>query len=485
MAETPTDWHLENTYVTLPKVFYSEQQPIPVKNPALVYFNTPLAMDLGLGFLEPSNQNSIEIFSGNRLPPNSQPLAQAYAGHQFGYFNMLGDGRAILLGEQISPEGKRIDVQLKGAGQTPYSRRGDGRATLYSMLREYLISEAMHYLNIPTTRSLAVVTTGEYLVRESRHTGAVLTRTAQSHIRVGTFEFASYYGTKEDLQALTNYTISRHYPELRDSENPPLELLRVVLHQQIELIVHWMRVGFIHGVMNTDNMSIAGETIDYGPCAFMNAFDPKTVFSSIDTNGRYAFGNQPAIAQWNLAKFASALLPIISVDQDNAVKIATTVLEEFKDTYTNKWYRMMSNKLGIMESTVQGRSVIDELLSLMESHQADYTQLFLKLEQDSIKEDPIFMEEDFKNWHQNWKKTYMHDFKNKEALALMRSNNPRIIPRNHWVENALESAVDGQLNPMTTLLEQLSRPYEEHSKALQFENLPNRFDEQYQTFCGT
>ncbi len=485
MAETPTDWHLENTYVTLPKVFYSEQQPIPVKNPALVYFNTPLAMDLGLGFLEPSNQNSIEIFSGNRLPPNSQPLAQAYAGHQFGYFNMLGDGRAILLGEQISPEGKRIDVQLKGAGQTPYSRRGDGRATLYSMLREYLISEAMHYLNIPTTRSLAVVTTGEYLVRESRHTGAVLTRTAQSHIRVGTFEFASYYGTKEDLQALTNYTISRHYPELRDSENPPLELLRVVLHQQIELIVHWMRVGFIHGVMNTDNMSIAGETIDYGPCAFMNAFDPKTVFSSIDTNGRYAFGNQPAIAQWNLAKFASALLPIISVDQDNAVKIATTVLEEFKDTYTNKWYRMMSNKLGIMEPTVQDRSVIDELISLMESHQADYTQLFLKLEQDSIKEDPIFMEEDFKNWYQHWKKTYVHDFKNKEALALMRSNNPRIIPRNHWVENALESAVDGQLNPMTTLLEQLSRPYEEHSKALQFENLPNRFDEQYQTFCGT
>ena len=485
MAETPTDWHLENTYVTLPKVFYSEQQPIPVKNPVLVYFNTPLAMDLGLGFLEPSNQNSIEIFSGNRLPPNSQPLAQAYAGHQFGYFNMLGDGRAILLGEQISPEGKRIDVQLKGAGQTPYSRRGDGRATLYSMLREYLISEAMHYLNIPTTRSLAVVTTGEYLVRESRHTGAVLTRTAQSHIRVGTFEFASYYGTKEDLQALTNYTISRHYPELRDSENPPLELLRVVLHQQIELIVHWMRVGFIHGVMNTDNMSIAGETIDYGPCAFMNAFDPKTVFSSIDTNGRYAFGNQPAIAQWNLAKFASALLPIISVDQDNAVKIATTVLEEFKDTYTNKWYRMMSNKLGIMEPTVQDRSVIDKLLSLIESHQADYTQLFLKLEQDSIKEDPIFMEEDFKNWHQNWKKTYVHDFKNKEALALMRSNNPRIIPRNHWVENALESAVDGQLNPMTTLLEQLSRPYEEHSKALQFENLPNRFDEQYQTFCGT
>ena len=343
----------------------------------------------------------------------------------------------------------------------------------------------MHYLNIPTTRSLAVVTTGEYLVRESRHTGAVLTRTAQSHIRVGTFEFASYYGTKEDLQALTNYTISRHYPELRDSENPPLELLRVVLHQQIELIVHWMRVGFIHGVMNTDNMSIAGETIDYGPCAFMNAFDPKTVFSSIDTNGRYAFGNQPAIAQWNLAKFASALLPIISVDQDNAVKIATTVLEEFKDTYTNKWYRMMSNKLGIMEPTVQDRSVIDELLSLMESHQADYTQLFLKLEQDSIKEDPIFMEEDFKNWHQNWKKTYVHDFKNKEALVLMRSNNPRIIPRNHWVENALESAVDGQLNPMTTLLEQLSRPYEEHSAALQFENLPNRFDEQYQTFCGT
>ena len=485
MAETPTDWHLENTYVTLPKVFYSEQQPIPVKNPALVYFNTPLAMDLGLGFLEPSNQNSIEIFSGNRLPPNSQPLAQAYAGHQFGYFNMLGDGRAILLGEQISPEGKRIDVQLKGAGQTPYSRRGDGRATLYSMLREYLISEAMHYLNIPTTRSLAVVTTGEYLVRESKHTGAVLTRTAQSHVRVGTFEYASYYGTKEDLQALTNYTISRHYPELRDSENPPLELLRVVLHQQIELIVHWMRVGFIHGVMNTDNMSIAGETIDYGPCAFMNAFDPKTVFSSIDTNGRYAFGNQPAIAQWNLAKFASALLPIISVDQDNAVKIATTVLEEFKDTYTNKWYRMMSNKLGIMESTVQGRSVIDELLSLMESHQADYTQLFLKLEQDGIKEDPIFMEEDFKNWYQHWKKTYVHDFKNKEALALMRSNNPRIIPRNHWVENALESAVDGQLNPMTTLLEQLSRPYEEHSKELQFENLPNRFDEQYQTFCGT
>jgi uncharacterized protein YdiU (UPF0061 family) len=328
------NWQIENTYAKLPAAFFTLQQPVPVAKPAIVFFNERLANDLGLGFLNEEEENIAGYFSGNKIPEGAQPLAQAYAGHQFGHFTMLGDGRAILLGEQIDPRGKRFDIQLKGSGQTPYSRRGDGRATLYSMLREYLISESMYHLGIPTTRSLSVVSTGEKVYREEVHNGAVLTRTANSHIRVGTFEYARRFCSAEDLRALTNYTIQRHYPEITDTDNPALELLKAVMHKQIDLMVNWMRVGFIHGVMNTDNMSIAGETIDYGPCAFMNAYNPRTVFSSIDTRGRYAFGNQPYIAQWNLTVFASALLPIISENQQKAVDLVKEVIEGFKEKFT-------------------------------------------------------------------------------------------------------------------------------------------------------
>ncbi len=474
-------WQLENTYANLPELFYSFQQPIPVKKPELVFFNEDLAQQLGLG----SNQdveNLMGFFSGNELPDGTKPLAQAYAGHQFGHFNLLGDGRAVLLGEQLIPSGNRFDIQLKGSGQTPYSRRGDGRATLYSMLREYLISEAMYFLGIPSTRSLAVVKTGEEVVRETLNEGAVLTRIASSHIRVGTFEYALNYGTKEDLLALTNYTIERHYPNIKDSENPALELVKVVLDKQIDLIVHWMRVGFIHGVMNTDNMSIAGETIDYGPCAFINTYDPKTVFSSIDHYGRYAFGNQPHIAQWNLAVFASALLPLISEDEKEAVALAQEVINGFSEKYYHKWYTMMFGKLGIANPNKEDRAIVDALLTLLEKYKVDYTEVFLELEQERKPENSFFQQEDYATWEEKWIKALRG---NGRDLTLMQSHNPRVIPRNHWVEEVLEKAVQGNMQPFNELLQTLKEPYADQANPPLFEDLPEGYDAQYQTFCGT
>ncbi len=479
------NWQLENTYASLPAVFFSLQQPVPVAKPEIVCFNERLANDLGLGFLNHEKENSVAYFSGNRIPDGAEPLAQAYAGHQFGYFTMLGDGRAILLGEQLDPTGKRFDVQLKGSGQTPYSRRGDGRATLYSMLREYLISEAMHHLGVPTTRSLSVVSTGEQVFREETHNGAVLTRTADSHIRVGTFEYARNFCSIEDLQALTTYTLQRHYPELTDTDDPALALLKAVMHKQIDLVVNWLRVGFIHGVMNTDNMSIAGETIDYGPCAFMNAYNPRTVFSSIDANGRYAFGNQSNVAHWNLAIFAGALLPIISENQKKAIDLAQEVLEGFQHRFTEKWYAMMFGKLGILHPEDQDKDLVDELLSLMETKKADYTQVFLALQQDKAPEGSLFELEEFKGWVKKWKNTHPGGDHKAQSLALMNTLNPKVIPRNHWVENVLEAAVEGNLAPFNQLLGTLSKPYDTHPDALQFEQIPEGFDVRYQTFCGT
>jgi len=479
------NWRLENTYATLPEVFYSLQHPISVANPKMICYNETFADELGLNFLNKEDRDVAAFLSGNKIPNESKPLAQAYAGHQFGHFNMLGDGRAILLGEHIAPNGKRYDIQLKGSGQTPYSRRGDGRATLYSMLREYLISEAMHHLGIPTSRSLAVVSTGENVIREVIQEGGILTRIAASHIRVGTFEYARNYGSIEDLQALTNYTIQRHYPEISDADNPALELLRTMMDKQINLVVHWMRVGFIHGVMNTDNMSIAGETIDYGPCAFMNAYNPGTVFSSIDTRGRYAYGNQPFITKWNLAIFANALLPLISENQDQAVSLAQEVIEEFQNKFSDVWYSMMLGKLGIINSEEKDKELVDVLLSLLENNKADYTQVFIALQQAENSELPIFKEADFKEWMEQWKSAYSRNNQQKEGLALMNKLNPKVIPRNHWVENVLVTAVEGDLTPFNQLLETLSKPYETHSDALQFQQIPEGFDANYQTFCGT
>lgn len=473
-----TSWQLQNTYTDLPDTFYNLQAPDLVKKPELVFFNESLAHDLGLDFLKKEKAKIADYFSGNKVPQGAQPLSQAYAGHQFGYFNMLGDGRAILLGEQVDSLGNRFDIQLKGSGRTPFSRGGDGRATLNSMLREYLISESMHGLGISTTRSLAVVSTGEQVYRGPIHEGGVLTRVASSHIRVGTFEFARTFGSIEDLQSLTDYTIQRHYPEIAKTDHPALELLKIVMHKQIDLVIDWMRVGFIHGVMNTDNMSISGETIDYGPCAFMNAYHPKKVYSSIDKNSRYAFGNQSYIANWNLTIFANALLPLISDNEEKAVKLANGVLNEFQKRFEYQWYNMMFNKLGIVNPNKKDRVLVNDLLKLMEVHKTDYTQLFLALEKDETLDASLFAQKEFKNWLQDWK------IRN-PVLAQMKKYNPRIIPRNHWVENALETAVKGDMMPFKNLLKLLSKPYDDHPNELMYEKTPADFDASYQTFCGT
>ena len=483
-TNNPT-WQLQHTYASLPEAFYRLQHPVPVAKPQIVCFNQPLANNLGLNFLNAEHQTTAAYLSGNTLPEGAKPLAQAYAGHQFGHFTMLGDGRAILLGEQLTPNGNRFDIQFKGSGRTPYSRGGDGRATLYSMLREYLISEAMHHLGIPTTRSLAVVSTGEQVFREEVHQGAVLTRVAASHLRVGTFEYARHFGSKDDLQALANYTIQRHYPELAERDNPALELLKAVMHQQIDLVVHWMRVGFIHGVMNTDNTSIAGESIDYGPCAFMNGYSRKTVFSSIDTQGRYAYGNQPRMVHWNIMAFANALLPLFAETPEKAVELGQEVIDGFQLKFNQRWYAMMLGKLGIVHAEEEDKALVDRLLAMMEAHQADYTQLFVALQHDKEPHSTLFQLDEFKSWRQQWKSAQQRGAGEKQGLERMKQLNPRVIPRNHWVEQALEAVVAGDLNPFTDLLNTLSKPYDDQPDELQFQAIPVDFDAGYQTFCGT
>src|SRR6056297_528139 len=379
MKKTIKGWNLENTYLELPKIFYSRVDLKPVSSPKLVLLNESLGELLGLDIEELKNNKNINIFAGNDLPEGSISLAQAYSGHQFGHFTMLGDGRAMLIGEQINPSKERYDIQLKGSGRTPYSRGGDGRAPIGPMIREYIISEAMHYLGIPTTRSLAVVTTGEKVLRETKKQGAVLTRVSSSHIRVGTFQYAANWGNKDDIEVLADYTIKRLFPNIEKDKNPYLSLLKEVIKSQGSLIAKWQLVGFIHGVMNTDNMSVSGETIDYGPCAFMNRYDPDTVFSSIDHNGRYAYSNQPKIAEWNLYRFAETLLPLIHSNNEEAIKMAKNTLEDFKEIYQKNWLSGMRNKLGIFNKEKDDNFLIEELFNLMKKYEADYTNTFLDL----------------------------------------------------------------------------------------------------------
>ena len=467
-------WNLERTYADLPNSLYKFQEPETVPNPEVVCYNEQLANQIGIDVDKEDLESISNYLSGNILPAKAQPLAQAYAGHQFGHFNMLGDGRAILLGEHITPTGDRLDIQFKGSGRTPFSRRGDGKATLYSMLREYLISEAMHGLGIPTSRSLSVVSTGEKVFREIGQEGAVLTRIAQSHIRVGTFEYARNFCSKEDLEALTQYTIQRHYPKLADSANPQLELLRSVLDKQIDLIVNWMRVGFIHGVMNTDNMTISGETIDYGPCAFMNRYDPKTVFSSIDVNGRYAFENQSNMAKWNITAFANALLPVISETPEEAVRLAREVIEEFDSKFIEKWHRMMFDKLGIVNPEEDDKDLVGRLLYLMQTNKIDYTQFFVALEE-GIDPNGFFNSEAMKSWRKDWEEKFNENKTKELGLELMKKSNPRIIPRNHWVEKALAEAIEGNMEGFNDLLDKVSAPYDNHSDQIRFESYPRGF----------
>ncbi|MBS0660939.1 MAG: YdiU family protein [Verrucomicrobia bacterium] len=478
----PAGWRLEHSYAELPGIFHVATRPSPARTSSLLVLNRALAAELGLEADVLAKPASADWFTGHALPPGAEPLAQAYAGHQFGGFTMLGDGRALLLGEQITPSGSRFDVQLKGAGRTPFSRRGDGRAALGPMLREYLVSEAMHALGIPTTRSLAVATTGESVRRETPLDGAVLTRVASSHLRVGTFEFAAARGSVEDLAALVEYTRRRHYPEIDAGEGAALALLRAVSARQARLIAQWLLVGFVHGVMNTDNMALSGETIDYGPCAFLDEYDPARAFSSIDLDGRYAYGRQPAIAQWNLARFAEALLPLLAPAESTAIELAQGVLAEFPGQFEGHWRAGMRAKLGLVDEAPGDADLISDLLRWMHRTEADFANTFAAFCQpDGVPEgvDPA------------WLAAYRRRLAEQsvspaESLALRRAHNPAIIPRNHLVEAALTAAVqERDLAPLQRLHTALARPFEHDSAPAEFRQPAGPASRAYRTFCGT
>ena len=478
-------WCFDNTYYRLSDIFKEDIKPIPVKKPELVLLNKTLAENLNLNFSNLDNQELSELFSGNSLPKGSNSIAQAYAGHQFGHFTLLGDGRAVLIGEHLSKDNKRYDIQFKGSGKTAFSRNGDGRAALGPMLREYIISEAMNGLGIPTTRSLAVVKTGEDVIRETSQPGAILTRIASSHIRVGTFQYIAARQKKDEIEVLLNYVIDRHYPDIKNSKNKATELLSIVLEKQINLVVNWMRVGFIHGVMNTDNMSISGETIDYGPCAFMDTYDPKTVFSSIDQMGRYAYFNQPVITKWNLSRFAECLIPLIDKNQENAIKLATEIINSFEKKYEEKWLNMMRDKLGLFGMDEKDKFLILDLLTWMHQKKIDYTNIFCHLMNENIKEDKDYEDEDFKNWKKRWNERLKTNNNTPEkSLKLMRSANPIVIPRNHKVEEVLEAAEKNNFKPITRLVEILKDPYSQQKNIINYQ-IPSNSEKKYQTFCGT
>jgi len=480
-------FNFHNTYLNLPENFYAKIEPSPAKEPILIAFNKPLADDLGINNNELSKTELANIFVGNSIPTSTITIAQAYAGHQFGNFTMLGDGRAILLGEHLTNDGKRFDIQFKGSGRTPFSRGGDGRATVSSMLREFIISEAMFHLGIPTTRSLAVTATGLPVFREETQNGAVLIRVASSHIRVGTFEFARNFLKEDELKALLDYTINRHYSELNDDEHKAASLLRALMYKQIDLIVNWMRVGFIHGVMNTDNMSISGESIDYGPCAFMNAYKYNTVFSSIDVNGRYAFGNQPIIAHWNLACFSGAILPLVHENEASATEIVREILGEFPALFEQKWLNMMRGKLGFVEQLDDDKTIAHCLLKLMEKHSADYTNTFSYLSGIALPNSTLFDDSEFKSWFSHWKvRIQKQEGGEEKALEIMKKSNPVYIPRNHLVEKALELASkEGDFTHFQKLISVITSPYYYRVELQEFQNPPESGDQNYRTFCGT
>ncbi|GAB3068907.1 YdiU family protein [Salinicoccus sesuvii] len=477
-------WQLEHSYTGLPDVFYRKTTPEVAEFPEMVLFNWKLAESLGL---EPRNLQleSNEVFSGNKVPDGGLPIAQAYAGHQFGSFTMLGDGRAILLGEQITPDGKRMDIQLKGAGRTAFSRMGDGRSPLGPMLREYIISEAMHALGIPSTRALALVTTGEAVSRDRMLPGAVLTRVAESHLRVGTFEYGARLEDKSHIRTLADYAIKRHYPE---SEGPEKyrKFFDAVIDRQAELISKWQLVGFIHGVMNTDNMTISGETIDYGPCAFMDVYDPETAFSSIDVNKRYRYSNQPGIAQWNLARLAETMLPLIHEDQEEAMKIAQASLGAFGKQYNEYWRSGMRDKIGLVGEQEADDRLVEELLDLLHEYKADYTKTFRMLSLDALEDMPLYATDTFKDWYDAWQERLeSQSISIEAAYKKMRSVNPAVIPRNHLVEEALDAAVEnGDFTKASKLIEVLSSPFDDGHERM-FKEPPEDEKRVHMTYCGT
>jgi uncharacterized protein YdiU (UPF0061 family) len=479
-----TGWRLEHTYAALPQIFWAPAEPTPVRAPRVVALNRPLAEQLGLAAEWLDSPAGAAALSGSELPPGSRPIAQAYAGHQFGHFTVLGDGRAILLGEQRTPSGGLVDVHLKGAGQTRFSRRGDGRAALGPMLREYIISEAMHALGIPTTRSLAVATTGEPVYREQVRQGAVLTRVAASHIRVGTMQWAAAHDDEPALRALADYTLARHYPELTAVPAPYLALFEAIVARQAALIARWQLVGFIHGVMNTDNMALSGETIDYGPCAFMDAYDPATVFSSIDQGGRYAYGNQPAIAQWNLARLAEAMLPLFDPDRERAVERATGVLARFPERFGARMLDGMRAKLGLFTAEADDQRLVDDLLAWMQRRAADFTNSFRALTSGRLRAEGGG-DDELAAWCARWDERRARQSQSAEDVrARMQAHNPAFIPRNHAVEAALAAAEDDDYSAMWRLLEVVTAPYDYQREAPDYAE-PGPRDRAYRTFCGT
>ena len=493
---TATVFHFDNSYAQLPERFYASLPPSPVPSPRLIRLNEALARHIGLDPRQLSNESGIEILAGNRVPDGAMPLAMAYAGFQFGgWVPQLGDGRAILLGEVIDADGVRRDIQLKGAGRTPFSRMGDGRAVLGPVLREYIVSEAMAALGIPTTRSLAAVFTGEEIMRETLLPGAVLTRIAGSHVRVGTFQYFAARRDVEALRLLADYVITRHYPELEGADERYLALLRAVIDRQASLVADWQLVGFIHGVMNTDNMSIAGETIDYGPCAFMDVFHPETVFSSIDHMGRYAYHNQPSIAHWNLAGFAQTLLPLVSDDQEDAVAKATEVVNTFPERFQAFYAAGLYRKIGLAYIREGDDELAQSLLSCMADNRADFTLSFRRL--CSLKRDGTEADDAvrglfadgaaFDQWAVRWRKRLASEGRSDlERQTDMRCVNPAFIPRNHRVEQVIRAAEDdGNLAPFDELVNVLAAPYEDQPDRKWFENPPHSEEMVKQTFCGT
>lgn len=496
--EKSTGLNLFNSYAQLPEVLFSRLSPRPVSSPTMVIFNRELAYQMGLDPEAMEGSEGVELLAGNQIPEGADPIAQAYAGHQFGHFNKLGDGRAILLGEHRTPEGKWLDVQLKGSGKTPYSRQGDGRATLGPMLREYVISEAMYGLGIPTSRSLAVVSTGERVFRERPLPGAVLSRVASSHLRVGTFQYAAAWGDEETLRRLVNYTWNRHFSHKDPGKNKAHSLLMAVIQHQASLIAKWQLTGFVHGVMNTDNMTISGETIDYGPCAFMDRYHPATVFSSIDHNGRYAYGNQPTIAGWNLARFAETLLPLIHEKEASAVEIAQQSLEEYSRLFRKDWLKGFRRKLGMIHETAEDIKLIEDLFQMMEKKKMDFTNTFrsLTIKRMAAEEktvvtksavDTTTKEEEMERWIQRWNhRLEKENQSSEEIIALMKASNPAIIPRNHRVEAVLESAVQHQtIREMEKLLEVLKDPYAYTEEQENYADEPSASALPYRTYCGT
>jgi uncharacterized protein YdiU (UPF0061 family) len=491
----PDGFHFDNTYVSLPERFYARLDPAPVTAPRLVRVNTALAERLGLDADVLASPEGVLALAGNRVPDGAAPLAAAYAGHQFGHFvPQLGDGRAILLGEVIAPDGARFDIQLKGSGRTPFSRGGDGRAALGPVLREYIVSEAMAALGVPTTRALAAVTTGERVQRETMLPGAILTRVASSHIRVGTFQ---YFAARADVAAvrlLADYVIARHYPDAASAENPYRALLEAVIARQAALVARWLLIGFIHGVMNTDNCSVAGETIDYGPCAFMDAYDPATVFSSIDQHGRYAYGNQPRIAVWNLARLAETLLPLLADDQDKAVEVAQEALAGFSPAFEAAYFGGLRRKIGLTTEQDGDTTLVNDLLKLMAENAADFTLTFRRLCDAAA--DPsadatvraLFTDPTaFDSWASRWRWRLGEEAADPAAIRdAMRAVNPVYIPRNHRVEAALNAAIErDDFGPFEELLLVLSRPFEERAGFERYTTPPEPEERVLQTFCGT